>query len=275
MPENDERTQPGGAPDGGDELRDRIARAREAINRSLREVAEQAQHDEDALRVQAADDLSRIAAAELERSLTQFAKTSDELVSRRLSEAVDRLNAGAETRRRAELAEVRRVAQATAERHVPRQSRRERRHELKLARAESSRRVSRALTRLEQRGGALMGELDARSEAAAMRIEAAERRLRAAAGELGRAESEAGRRLTSALLRVDGVVGRVGEARQRVAAIEAKALASAAQAASSAELGTHAAQLEGRLRDALAAEARAAERIAAAERRLLATIRAT
>ena len=274
MAENDERTPPGRAP-GDEELRDRIARARESINRSLRAVAEQAQHDEAALRAQAADELSRVAAAELERSLTQFAKASEELVSTRLAEAVDRLDAGAADRRRAELAEVRRVAQATAERHVPRQSRRERRHGLKLAKAESSRRVSRALTRLEQRGGALMSELDARSEAAAIRIEAAERRLRAAAAELGSAESETGRRLTGALLRVDGVVGRVGEARQRVAAIEAKALASAARAAASAELGANAAQLEGRLRDALELEARAAERISAAERRLLAALRET
>lgn len=256
MAENDERTRPGGRTPGDDELGDRIARARASIDAGLREVARQVEREETALRERAAADLARVAAGELGRAVAELTRASDALIERRLGEAVERLN------------------ETAAAREGSLGSRRHRRHELKLARAESSRRVSRALTKLERRGGTLLGELDSRAAAAAERIEQAEVRLRAATDGLERAEGAAARQLAATLREVDQVAGQVGTAQERVVAIEARALGSATRAQVSAELGGQAAALQSRLREAAELETRAAERIEAAERRLLALIRA-
>jgi hypothetical protein len=269
--DKDDRLDPGSSVPGDDELRERVAHARESIARRLQDLAAQAERDEAALRVGAADELARVAAQELERSLARFETATDEVVARRLGEAVETLNAEARERQREQLAEVRKVAAATVAQSPqapPKQSWRERRHELKLARAESSRRVSDALTKLEQRGGSLIGELDSRAVAANERIDAAERRLRSVVAELGRQEGEAGGHLAAALLRVDRAAGHVSDAHQRVVAIEARALTSATRAQAAAELTRHAAELHARLREAASREAQAAERMEAAERRL-------
>jgi hypothetical protein len=270
--ENDERLEPGGGPPGDDELRARIARAREEIGRRLRDLAAEAERDDAALRAAASQELARVAAIELGRSLAHFETATDEVVSKRLGEAVVRLNAEARARQQEQLAQVRKLTTEAIAASPPKPTWRERRHELKLARAESSRRVSRALTQLEQRGGSLLGELDSRAAAAAGRIEAAEQRLRAAAADLGRAEGEAGGHLAAALLRVDRVAGQVSDAHRRVVAIEAKALTSASRAQTSAELTRQAAELQSKLHEAATAEARAAERIVEAERKLLGLI---
>jgi hypothetical protein len=269
--DKDDRLEPGESTPGDDELLDRISRARESISRRLRDLADQAQRDETALRLQAADELARVAALELGRSLARFESATDKVVAQRLGEAVESLNAEARDRHREQLAEVRKVAAATIAETPPsptKPSWRERRHELKLARAESSRRVSEALAKLEQRGGALIGEVDSRAAIATRRIEDAEARLRRAAAELDRAEGQAGGQLAAALLRVDRAAGQVSDAEQRVVAIEARALTSATRAHASAELTRHAAELQARLREAASREAQAAERMEAAERRL-------
>ena len=283
MAENDDRFEPSGSPVGGDEVEARIARARESIGRSLRDVAAEAERDEAALRNRAAEELARIASAELAGSLERLEGKAEELISTQLTAALARLSAEAEAARRSQLAEVRKVAQATIDESLPKRSRRERRQEVKLARAESSRRVSQALTKLEQRGGSLIGELDARlaradealaerAGAAASRIAEAEQRLRAARSQIERAEGQAARPLAAALRRVERVSGEVGRFQARLAEIEDQALASASRAGGSAALAMHAAELESKLRDAVKREAQAADRIAAAERRLLDTI---
>ncbi len=283
MAENDDRSEPSGSPVGGGEMEDRIARARESIGRSLRDIAAEAERDEAALRARAADELSRIASAELAGSLEQLESKAEDLITTQLSAALARLSVEAEAAGRAQLAQVRKVAQATIDESLPKRSRRERRQELKLARAESSRRVSQALTKLEQRGGSLIGELDARlaradealaerAGVAARRIAEAEQRLRAATSQIERAEGQAARPLAAALRRVERVGGEVGRFQARLAEIEGQALASASRAGGSAALAMRAAELESKLRDAVKREAQAADRIAAAERRLLDTI---
>ena len=280
MAENDDRFEPSGSPVGGDEVEDRIARARESIGRSLRDVAAEAERDEATLRTRAAEELAEIASAELAGSLAQLERRAEDLISNRLSAALAQLSAEAQAARRSQLAEVRKVAQATIDESLPKRSRRERRQEVKVARAESSRRVSQALTKLEQRGGSLIGELDSRlaradealaerARTAAERIAEAEQRLRAATSQIERAEGQAARPLAAALRRVERVSGEVGRFQTRLAEIEGQALASASRAGTSAALSMHAAELEAKLRDAVKREAQAADRIAAAERRLL------
>jgi hypothetical protein len=273
--DKDDRLEPRSSTPGDDELRTRIERARESIGRRLRELAAEAEREDATLRAGAADELARVAATELGRSLAHLEGAVDEVVAKRLGAAVAALNAEARDRHREQLAEVRELAQATIAEGRPEPSRRQRRHELKLARAEGSRRVSAALTKLEERGGALLSEIDSRAAVATQRIEAAEKRLRGAVAALARGEGEAGGHLAAALLRVDRATGQVSEAHQRVLAIEGRALTSASQAEAAAELTHHAAELQSRLRQAAELEASAAQRMVAAERRLLELMRSS
>ena len=135
-------------------------------------------------------------------------------------------------------------------------SRSERRQELRLVRAESSGRVSRALEKLETRGSTLLSELDARYERVAV----------AGAG-------EAAERVATALRRVDEAVERIERTGAGLSEVERRARAAEVQAVTAARQAQNAAELEARIRKAMDAEADAAARISEAERRLIALAR--
>ena len=150
---------------------------------------------------------------------------------------------------------------------------REQRRDLKLAKAETSKRIKGALSDLEQE----RGKIDAAREEAATRLRAqadevtaqAENRINAHADEAGREVAGGGERLADALRRVEETVAGVEESSRRISELERRAGVAEQEAARSAEMARNAVELEARMREALKMEAAAAEQIAIAERRLI------
>jgi colicin import membrane protein len=151
--------------------------------------------------------------------------------------------------------------------------RRAQRRDLKLAKAETSKRIKGALSELENE----RGKIDAAGEEAATRLRAqadevtaqAENRLNAHADEAGREVAGGGERLADALRRVEETVAGVEESSRRISELERRAGVAEQEAARSAEMARNAVELEARMREALKMEAAAAEQIAIAERRLI------
>ena len=150
---------------------------------------------------------------------------------------------------------------------------REQRRDLKLAKAETSKRIKGALSGLEQE----RGKIDATCEEAATRLRAqadevtaqVENRINVQADEAGREVAGGGERLADALRRVEETVAGVEESSRRISELERRAGVAEQEAARSAELARNAVELEARMREALKMEAAAAEQIAIAERRLI------
>jgi hypothetical protein len=163
-----------------------------------------------------------------------------------------------------------------------------RRQELKMVRREQTRKIESARKRLEQRGEALYGEIEARVRAFS------ERHLGAVKSELdghGAAISsklvtsiddarergaEAERRIAAAGARIEGSAARIDGALARIEASEARVIASEDRAAAAEEGARRsavnaqaAADWESRLTAAVAVEDEVARRIEDAERRLL------
>ena len=279
MPEDDELTG-GVSPGGDDPLRARAAAARAAIASEMDALARNLERVVAEADRRAGERLAEIAGAELERSLEELDRRAEARFERTNAQLRERFAAfQGEVEQRLELGLAERSAELDArlqgaQRAIAEQVReapaargwRERRHELKLARAESSGRVRRALEKLETRGEALLKELDARAERAR---ELAEQQVRAGAGAVERAEDEAGRRIADAVARVEAAVAGIERSGERVAAAERRILVAEHEAVDAAAQTRRAAELEARIRSVIAAETAAAARISAAERRLI------
>jgi chromosome segregation ATPase len=163
---------------------------------------------------------------------------------------------------------------------------RARRQELKLAREETSKRMTGALARLERQAELRMKEMEAvraesekllaqveeRVSAAAAAATELERRLDAVAEQLAENEARsepAGALIEDAVTRLEQAIGRIEDAQRRVLEVEDRV---GTMARRIAELGEHAERAvdwEGRMAAAMRTEADAARRITEAERRLL------
>jgi len=198
----------------------------------------------------------------------EFAANAEALVSSRLSDAVKSLGERGELKLEAvseltssALSEIKKAREGLA--------RQDRRQELKLVRAESSRRVRRALAELEQKGQEHAAAVRAEGERASEMLQAAEQRVRDATAQLERGEGEAGERVAAAIQRADMAVGRIEQSQSHVTELEGAAQRAATQATRAAELAADAAALELRVREAIEREESTAEQMSAIERRLL------
>ncbi|MEJ7875108.1 MAG: hypothetical protein WKF62_00495 [Solirubrobacterales bacterium] len=258
-------------------------RAREAVS----SAAERASH------VAAIESRRRFSELEprLHARIEQAERSASEAAEARLEEALEKVRAESAERLGEERTAFRSSTEATREaleKAIAELGRRKIRQEAKLARVETSRRITLALEKLEVRATSLIGELDARLERSSQEIKAtvavaeaaaaetradartaAEQRLAEAASEIRAAKRETGERLGDALRRVEDTVATVEASRGRVAELERRAKAAEAEATRSAEMARNAVVLETRMREALNLEAAAAEQIALAERRLI------
>jgi hypothetical protein len=144
--------------------------------------------------------------------------------------------------------------------------RREQRRDLKLARAETSRRVKKALSKVEDEAR----RIEARNQEWLTEARDDLKRVASeASAQFQAGEGEAGERVADALRRVEETVATIEESKSRIAELERRATAAEQNATRSAELARNAYELEARMREALNMEAAAAEQISLAERRLI------
>jgi len=163
---------------------------------------------------------------------------------------------------------------------------RARRQELKLAREETSKRMTEALARLEHQAelrmneveavrvesGELLAQVDERVSAAAGAATELERRLDAVAERLAQTEARsesAATLIEDAVTRLERAIETVENAERRVLAVEQRVGATARGIAKLGEYAERAVDWEGRMAAAMRTEADAAQRISEAERRLL------
>ncbi|MDQ3730182.1 MAG: hypothetical protein M3355_11420 [Actinomycetota bacterium] len=208
-----------------------------------------------------------------DKSRTEISRSAERA---RLDEALEKVRTESAERLGEEWTAFRSSMEATRqtlEKAIAELGRRKIRQEAKLARVETSRRITSALETLEVRATSVISELDARLGRSSREIKAtvadAEAVAAEAASEIRAAHGKAGERLGDALRRVEDTVTSVEASRGRVAELERRAKAAEAEATRSAEMARNAVELETRMREALNLEAAAAEQITLAERRLI------
>jgi len=312
-----------------DRLRDRVAGARASISQSLSDVVDSLEREYEYERRRSSDRIDamvseRLATAERELSIrfdvgVERARAD---LEQGLAARVDELVAGAtESLRRANQESTRRLLEEREqvlraeleershgalgaieaaqgkvtdrlEEAAEKLSRKARRHDRKMARLESAKRVEVALVRLEERSESIqieavataaahrdgleaaarstLAEIEARTGAldtetrvgqAASAMGAGEQRIEAALSRLG----EGVERVDRALAEVTASERQIVEAQTRVAEVETRF-------AESARLAAEGSEWEVRIHRATAAEDEAARRIAEAEQRLRATL---
>jgi hypothetical protein len=208
-------------------------------------------------------DVEAVQSAVLERIATAEARLGEENAGRLEAESAS-LRADAERSlsavREAEARVVKRL-EAAGEKL----SRRSRRHELKLARQESSKRVDAALERVEKRAATLQDQLARSAREQHAGVEAATSAKRP---DLDERLSAAFARLEAGTERAERALAEVAESERRMFAIQGNVVAVGRQIAVAAGAAQSAADFERRLESAAAAEEEAARRVRDAERRL-------
>jgi hypothetical protein len=246
--------------------------AGEESNRLYGELGSQLQ-----ARIDAAEKAS---AEEVGRARSELEDVNADAAQRRLDEALERVRAdGAaqlEAQKEGFAAEVdATIAKGRSELGALAEDleKREQRRELKLAKAETSRRVQRVISKLEQEHGKVESEREAAVQKMRAEVEEAtaeaKTRIDESAKDAGREVGGVGERLSDALRRVDATVAEVEESTGRISELERRASVKEREAARSAEMARNAVELEARMREALNMEAAAAEQITIAERRLI------
>ena len=284
MAEKDDRLKPSGEPSGGENVRKRVARARESITQRLMSVAGQIEQEEADSRRFAAEAMAAEAERQLAESVTEFERRAAEALEgavESLASRMGQLQGELEQRVELRMAEqalelenrlvgaervsAERIAAGISEarsgferldaleeklaKSTGHRTKKARKRDIELAKVESSKRVTEALAKLEDRGESLRAEMDARAGLAMNEIDErarlTEKQARAAAE-----AAEAG----------DGVANQLAEAEAALATQRAEA---------EAALATQRAEAEAALTVALES---ARERAELAEERLSAAI---